>query len=82
MFYLDLMVKALLISSLTWILTQVAQTTVFWNRKPFNCTLCLGFWLGLLFFSLECENKLLILPLGGFTSLTTVLIDKWINKLY
>jgi hypothetical protein len=41
----------------------------------------MGFWLGLLWFIIV-EQTILCLPLAGFTSLITQVIDRWMIKLY
>jgi hypothetical protein len=76
---IDLILHSLLISSLSWIFVITIGKEV--DVKPFNCTICMGFWLGLLWFIIV-EQTILCLPLAGFTSLITQVIDRWMIKLY
>lgn len=50
-------------------------------RKPFSCEKCLGFWVGLIYFSIKMQPIETIIIFAAFTSLSAVTLRGLINRL-
>lgn len=47
--------------------------------KPFDCPLCLAWWLGLFSSIIFEKNTLEVIYIGAVASVTAVIINKWID---
>lgn len=50
-------------------------------RKPFSCEKCLGFWTGIIYFSIQMQPIEQIIIFASFTSLSAVTLRGVINRL-